>query len=163
MKNTPISFLSGSVIYLRSLFESDAEGPYQGWFNDEEVCRGNSHHVFPYTLRDAREYIELAAKTREHLILAIVTQNNHHHIGNIALHKIHPVYRSAEFSIVIGDKTAWGKGVGKEAGAAVMRSRFLHSQSAPHLLWDIREQYRHAAIGNLSGDETRKSATPGRL
>jgi ribosomal-protein-alanine N-acetyltransferase len=119
MEEFPTPFLTGSTIYLRPLLKSDAEGPYQGWFNDEEVCRGNSHHVFPYHPEAAAEYIEFAAKTHEHLILAIVILEDHRHVGNIALQKIHPVYRSAEFSIVIGDKTAWSIGVGKEAGRLI--------------------------------------------
>lgn len=113
------SFLSGERLYLRALVEADASGPYVDWFNDEEVCRSNSHHILPYTLEDARAYIRHAAETRDALILAIVLRDGHCHIGNIALQQIHPVYRSAEFSIVIGDKTSWGKGYAKEAGRLI--------------------------------------------
>jgi len=114
--NISIPFLSGEKIYLRPLLPNDADGPYVNWFNDEDVCSGNGHHIFPYTPQEAQDYIQFASKTREHLILAIVTQDKHQHVGNIALQNIHPVFHSAEFSIVIGEKSVWGQGVGKEAG-----------------------------------------------
>ncbi|HKO45936.1 MAG TPA: GNAT family protein [Pyrinomonadaceae bacterium] len=108
-------FLSGKDVYLRPLVSSDAEGAYVSWFNDEEVCAGNSHHVFPYNPDAALSYIRYAGETKDSVILAVVLVKGDQHIGNIALTSIHPVNRTAEFSIVIGDKAAWGKGYGKEA------------------------------------------------
>jgi [ribosomal protein S5]-alanine N-acetyltransferase len=109
-------FLEAKRLYLRSLAETDAAEPYVSWFNDQEVCAGNSHHVFPYTSADAATYVAHARSTRDALILAIVLWEGHTHIGNIALQSIHSVHRTAEFAIVIGDKTAWGKGYAKESG-----------------------------------------------
>jgi RimJ/RimL family protein N-acetyltransferase len=119
INNYPIPFLVGKDIYLRSLVASDAEGLYPAWFNDKETCRGNSHHVFPYTRDAAISYINHANQTPENLILAIISRKDDQHIGNIALQNIHPVYRSAEFSIIIGGKQHWGKGIGKEAGRLI--------------------------------------------
>ena len=116
-KSTP--FLVGKTLYLRGLIESDSEGSYAGWFNDEEVCSGNSHHVYPYSQESSLKYIHFAQETKDHLILAIVTKENDAHIGNIALQDIHPIYHSADFSILIGDKSAWGSGIGSEAGRLI--------------------------------------------
>jgi RimJ/RimL family protein N-acetyltransferase len=110
------AFINGERLYLRALEEADANGPYVTWFNDAEVCRGNSHFVFPYTREAALSYIRYAQQTHEDLILAIMLRDGDRHIGNIALQHIHPIYHSAEFSIVIGDKSAWGKGYSIEAG-----------------------------------------------
>lgn len=118
------SFLSGERLYLRALVETDASGPYVDWFNDEEVCRGNSHHVFPYTLEAARAYIRHTSETHDALILAIVLRDGDRHIGNVALQQIQSVNRSAEFSIVIGDRAVWGKGHGKEAGRLICEHGF---------------------------------------
>ena len=112
-------FLIGEKVYLRSLIEADAIGPYSSWFNDEETCRGNSHHVFPYTTESALSYIRYAAETDNELILAICAREDDRHLGNIALQHIHPIYHSAELSIVIGDKSVWGQGVGKEASRLI--------------------------------------------
>lgn len=108
-------FLSGARLYLRPLCEADADGPYVTWFDDGEVCRGNSHHVFPYTREAALQYIQYSRTTRDALILAIVLHDGDKHVGNIALQTIHPVYRSAELVIILGDKSVWGQGYAKEA------------------------------------------------
>ena len=109
------AFLEGKRIYLRSLVETDADGPYSTWFNDEEVCAGNSHHVRPFTREAALDYIRYARQTNDSLILAIVIREGDRHVGNIALGSINRLFRSAEFSIVIGDKSIWGEGYSKEA------------------------------------------------
>lgn len=118
-------FLVGDRIYLRALYETDAWGPYPTWFNDEETCRGNSHHVYPYTPEQALEYIRHANQSRQDLVLAIVRKEDDQHIGNIALHHISPVYRSAEYAIVIGEKVDRGKGYSKEAGRILFNHGFF--------------------------------------
>jgi [ribosomal protein S5]-alanine N-acetyltransferase len=119
-----MAFLAGPRLYLRALREADADGPYPGWFNDAEVCRGNSHHVFPYTREAALAYIRHAGQTRESLILAVVLREGHRHIGNIALQDIHPVNRSAELSILIGERDVWGAGFAHEAAVLIVAHGF---------------------------------------
>ena len=118
-------FLEGKDVLLRALVPSDADGPYPTWFNDPEVCANTGHHYEPYTRQDALEYIERVRRDPGDLALAIVARENGNHIGNVALKRIDHVSRSAEFAIVIGDKTAWGKGVGKEAGRLLLHHAFF--------------------------------------
>ena len=118
-------FLIGKEIYFRALVETDSEDHYPTWFNDVEVCRENSHHIFPYTLEEAREYIQQIDKDRHHLILAIVCSKDDIHIGNIALDNINYINRTADLSIVIGDKSCWRKGYGKEAARLICDHGFL--------------------------------------
>lgn len=113
--NPAIPFLTGPRLHLRPLTESDADGAYPTWFNDAEICHGNSHHVFPYTPEDALDYIRRSRRARDELVLAIALHEGDRHIGNIALQRIHPIDRSAELSIVVGEKDAWGRGYGLEA------------------------------------------------
>lgn len=109
------AFLEGKSIILRPLDIDDIAGTYLKWFNDTEICRGNSHHVFPYTKTAAEEYIAYAHRTKEDLILAIDLKKDCKHIGNIALQHIHSIFRSADLSLIIGEKSNWGKGYGREA------------------------------------------------
>ncbi len=118
------AFLAGPRVYLRALLEGDADGPYPKWFNDAEVCRGNSHHVFPYTREGALAYISHAGQTRDSLILAVILREGHRHIGNIALQGIHPVNRCAELSIVIGERDVWGAGYANEAASLIVAHGF---------------------------------------
>jgi len=122
--NYNVPFLAGERIYLRSLIDSDAWGNYLYWFNEAEVCSGNSHHVYPFTVENARDYIKFANTTRDNLILAVVAREGDKHMGNIALQDISTVYRSAAFSIMIGYSEAWGKGYGYEAARLIINHGF---------------------------------------
>lgn len=123
MRETP--FLQGRRVFLRPLRRQDAFGPYADWFNDELVCAGNGHHRFPYSRQDALNYIAKAHASETDLVLAIVRRSDGRHIGNIALKKIDPVYRSGEFAIVIGHRSAWGRGYSKEAAELLLRHAFM--------------------------------------
>jgi len=118
-------FLEGDRLYLRSLSEGDADGPYTGWLNDAVVSQGTSHHVYPYSKQQAIEYIQRAASTQTALILAIVLKEGDRHIGNIALQQINWIHRSAEFAILLGDTEQWGRGCGLEAGHLLLRHGFM--------------------------------------
>jgi ribosomal-protein-alanine N-acetyltransferase len=118
-------FLEGRRVYLRPLDERDADGPYVGWLNDAETCAGNSHHVFPYSRLSALDYIRSASRSEHDVVLAVVVSEGDRHIGNVALTRVHPLYRSAQFSILLGEREAWGNGYGAEAGRLLFRHGFL--------------------------------------
>ena len=111
-----IPFLVGERLVLRALEESDADGEYPGWLNDEEVSRGNAHHRHPYTRESALDYIRRSRASIEELVLAMALKDSGRHIGNITLKRIDPVYRSAEFAILLGARDSSGQGYSKEAG-----------------------------------------------
>jgi len=121
MKNP---FLIGGKIYLRTIEENDLNANYREWFNDEDICRYNSHHRFPNYDENMRDYYENVIKSRSNLVLAICDKETDAHIGNIALENIDPIDRSAEVAILIGEKSHWGKGVGTEAMRLVIRHGF---------------------------------------
>jgi ribosomal-protein-alanine N-acetyltransferase len=118
-------FLVGNSIALRPLEESDLEGGYISWLNDEEVCRYNSHHIFPYTRESGRAYIASLQDNPAALVLAIIERDSNEHIGNISLQGIDYVSRSAEFAILLGEKRFWGKGFSKEAAFLLLKHGFL--------------------------------------
>lgn len=118
------NFIELSHVYFRPLRKEDADGPYPHWLNDPEVCRGNGHATFPYTLTEARQYIESVTGSRRDIVFAICRKSNHQHIGNVALLGIDWVARTGEFAILIGDKSMWGKGVGYEALKAIIEYAF---------------------------------------
>lgn len=123
--NNKYAFLIGDHVYLRPLLETDVEGTYISWFNDEEVCRANSHHRYPFIEDDARNFILNTTKNREQLVLAILLKEDDKHIGNIALTKINSINRSAEFGMILGDKSTWGKGYAKEAAKLIIEHGFF--------------------------------------
>ncbi|MFA4876146.1 MAG: GNAT family protein [Methanoregula sp.] len=118
------AFLVGPRVYLRPMNEKDVEGSYIRWLNDKDICHGNSHHIFPYTRNDALDYIKNTSESGSDLILAVVLNEGDRHIGNISLQKIHSIYRSAEFAIIIGERKCWGKGLGLEAAKLIIDHGF---------------------------------------
>ncbi len=117
-------FLMGEKVVLRGLEKSDLSGNYLRWFDDEEVCRHNSHHVFPYSFEEMELFISSLSGKRDNLVLAMVAKAENVHIGNIALQRIDHLSQTAEFAIVLGEKAFWGKGYAKEAGGLIIQHGF---------------------------------------
>jgi RimJ/RimL family protein N-acetyltransferase len=117
-------FLVGQNVYLRGLEETDLTGNYFQWFNDQEVCRFNSHGRFPNSLQAMRDYLHLVHTSSSDLALAIIVKKNDVHIGNIALQGIDWISRSAEYAIIVGEKKYWGKGCATEASDLLLAHAF---------------------------------------
>lgn len=114
-----IVFLKGVRIDLRALTEKDLTKEYLQWLNDEEVCRFNSHAIFPNTEQKMKNYFDKLDNQRE-IVLAIIDKKTTKHIGNISLQNINWVSKNAEFAILLGDKNYWGKGFGEEAAKLIV-------------------------------------------
>lgn len=119
------TFLEGEGLLLQLLTEADCREAYTSWFNDPQVCRYNSHHLFPLRPEALLTYVKQTQASTTDLVLAIVQKFNQRHIGNVSLQQIDLVNRHAEFSILIGEKDCWGKGYSKEAGRLLLDHAFL--------------------------------------
>jgi len=108
-------FLFGKNILLSPLTEADISDDYISWFNDREVCRDNSHAVFPNTYKKTAAYLKSIENSKTDFVFSIRWKKNKLHIGNVSLQNINWVNRSAEIAIIIGNKNYWNKGVGSEA------------------------------------------------
>ena len=118
-------FLIGDRIYLRAVVEEDLQY-YFNWLNDQETTRYMQRGIYPTSIDDCKDYIasmqskggmHLAIIRKEECVEGILSYplRNEKHIGNISLLNIHPTFRSAEISIIIGDKQSRGNGYGSEA------------------------------------------------
>jgi [ribosomal protein S5]-alanine N-acetyltransferase len=108
--------------HVRSLREEDVDGPYPGWFQDQQVCQYNRHGKFPKTKAYFRDYI--SSLDREDRVVWAICHETDGHIGNVALEGISLINRTAEFAIILGDRRHWGKGVGVLAGRALVAHGF---------------------------------------
>lgn len=113
------SFIDLGDFYLRGLTERDLEGPWYRWFNDSEVNQTQNKGIFPNTLEKQKDYFEYLKNSRTDVVMAIIDKKTNAHVGNVGLHSIDWVHRTAMLGIVIGEKTYWGKGWGKKAWAAI--------------------------------------------
>lgn len=117
-------FLVGHRVYLKGLESEDLAGQYFQWFNDQEVCAFNSHGYFPNNSVIMHDFLEKIHSSETNLVLAIVVKKGDMHIGNISLQNIDWISRSAEFAIIIGEKSFWGKGYSKEAADLIIEHGF---------------------------------------
>ena len=116
--------IHGKRVYLRPLALEDANGNYPNWLNDKEVCRYNSHGDVLYTKEMAIEYIKSVQNNPTCKVFAICLKESHKHIGNISLQQISHKDKSAEFAILMGEKSFWGKGYALEAGEILINFGF---------------------------------------
>ena len=113
-------FLQGQSIYLRPLEQGDLTMEYVAWLNDSEVCEFNSHAIFPYTKEKMEAYyLHLQQTSNTNIVLAIIDNSNNKHIGNISLQNINWINRNAEYAILLGNKSYWGKAVASEASKLI--------------------------------------------
>lgn len=108
--------------FVRSLLETDVDGPYPGWFEDQEVCRYNSHGKLFKTRAHFRDYVR-GLDDGASLVWAICHSVDGH-IGNVSLQKISALNRTAEFAIILGDRRHWGNGVGLLAARQILEHGF---------------------------------------
>ena len=116
-------FLKSERLGLRLLKEEDAE-EYFAWFNDEEICRYNTHHRFPATVESEKAYIQDVNRDHSNLVFAVIELATNEHIGIVALQSINYIDRKAEISNMYGKKDRWGKGYATEAYRLLIQHAF---------------------------------------
>ncbi|HEX9880289.1 MAG TPA: GNAT family protein [Candidatus Binatia bacterium] len=122
-ESVKLPFLVGKEIYLRQVTEADVTDAYVGWMSDPEVTRYMGWRAFPLSRKEILEYVA-NQRMPDHLLLAIVLKQEDRHIGNVHLGPIDWVHRRSELSMVMGDKTAWGKGYMTEAFGLIIAHAF---------------------------------------
>jgi diamine N-acetyltransferase len=111
-------------VYLRALELTDVEA-LVSWRNNPEITSSLGGNTFFVSMIRETEWIKntLLNDSKE-IRLAICLLENKEHIGNVNLTSINWINRSAEFSIMIGNKNQWGKGLGKEATILILKYGF---------------------------------------
>lgn len=106
--------LTGETISLEGLTAKHVSQRYADWLNDNEVCRDNIWEINDNTVEKILKYVESVDKSATAAVFAIISRDGNKHVGNIGL-SISWENNSGEISILIGEKAAWGKGIGGEA------------------------------------------------
>lgn len=107
-------FIDGKRVVLRPLVKEDA-ATVCAWFNDPEVTASMNKGHYPNTPELQEKRILAQMGDPENLQLGIVDRSSGKLVGTIGLHKISWIHRTADISIVIGEKDGRGKGLGREA------------------------------------------------
>ena len=91
---------------------------YVSWLGDAEVVRYSEQRHRDHSLESCRVFVAGFDGTPS-LLWAIETRSDGRHIGNIHA-DIDPANATADVAILIGDRAAWGQGLGQEAWDAVL-------------------------------------------
>ena len=118
----PWEVIAGSSVTLRMLDVEMVTPRYVDWLNDPEVNRFLEIRFQKHDTEAVRGFVAaVAASPVEHLFAIMMTGQ---HVGNIKVGPIKPHHAVADVSLLIGDRSAWGKGVATEAISLISRWSF---------------------------------------
>ena len=116
----------GDRIRLRAIEREDVPR-FVEWLNDPEVTAGLYVNLPLAAWDELRWFENLANREAAERPLAVevrLPEGGWKHIGNVGLHQIEKIHRSAEFGIVIGEKSYWNQGYGTEATRLTVKYGF---------------------------------------
>lgn len=88
---------------------------YVGWLNDAAINRFLESRFEVHTLASTRDFVAAALASRDSLLLGIEQVSSGNHVGNIKIGPVNQRHRTGEIGILIGDRSAWGQGIGTAA------------------------------------------------
>ena len=139
-------FIIGERIYLRPLEPAQDNHHYSTWMNDAEIRRYFS--IYPTSDARGKERLEQLYKDGKHIIFGVALNSDDRLIGLVGLKDINYVNKSAEFYVIIGDRSAWFKGYGTEATKLMFHYGFMELN-----LNRIQTQDMDENIGGWRADE----------
>lgn len=114
--------LKGEKIILRMVELKDCNSKYLSWLNDREVNQYLETRWEEQTTDKIKNFVASIRESNHSYLFAIIYQNEH--IGNIKIGPIHPIYKYADVSYFIGEKSTWGKGIATEAVRLITKFAF---------------------------------------
>lgn len=102
-------------LYFFQLTSAHVSSDYVGWLNDPEINQFLESRHSEQTLTSVCSFVENAKRNPKEFFFGIYSKPLEKHIGNIRIHMIDLYHGTAEVGILIGEKTAWGRGYASEA------------------------------------------------
>ena len=115
--------LEGRRVRLAPLDVADITSDYVSWLNDPATFEFLGSK-FPQTATSVRRYVESVAPPN--FLCRIIRQADDAHVGNIGMSGFSTVNRRMELGIMIGDPSARGQGLGREACSLAVEHAFDH-------------------------------------
>ena len=92
---------------------------YVDWLNDFDVVRYSEQRHYQHTLNTCNEYFKIQNSSLNYFLAIELNNLSKKHVGNIGV-DVDPYNNKADVSIIIGDKSVWGTGVGSRAWSLVV-------------------------------------------
>ena len=122
LKTVQKKSLAGERILLRP-FSRDYLPYIQKWSNDAELRRLIGE-VAPMSRADTEKWYKELLSDKDRIWFAIVLKKGDRVIGEAGMLRMFRPWRSTDMTIIIGERDAWGKGYGKEAGRLLLKYAF---------------------------------------
>lgn len=94
---------------------------YVSWLADPETMRWSENRHRVHTLSSCRAYWESFASSPNMFFAIVAKDPMLGHVGNITVY-VEPQHGLADIGILIGERSVWGKGYGREAWGVVQRA-----------------------------------------
>ena len=115
--------LEGSLVVLRRHVPENVTA-FQRWYSDPEVARLARYQDAPMRSDEIDRFFQLRALGHESLTMAIHERVGDRLIGSCAFSQVDGENGSAMYHITIGEKDAWGRGLGTEATRLMLDHAF---------------------------------------
>lgn len=124
MRLIPTSRWSGPRIELFLLTPDLVTNAYVDWLNDPEVNRFLESRFARHDADGVRAFVGEVLGSDANLFLGIRSTELDRHVGNIKLGPIDRRHGLGEIGIMIGDRSAWGRGIATDAIAMITEIGF---------------------------------------
>jgi RimJ/RimL family protein N-acetyltransferase len=124
MKAARMKSLVGERLVLRPFSKRDLTH-IQRWSNDAEL-RKLIGEIAPINQAQAEKFYRELRRDENRIWFVIVLKKGKRVIGEAGLLRMFRPWRSTDMTIIIGERDAWGKGYGKEAGRLILNYAFQH-------------------------------------
>lgn len=116
--HAPFTSLAGRIVDLRPFTADDVTETYVSWLRDPVNVRFSNQRFRTHTVESCRAYLASFSGT-PNLFLAVVARDSGKVVGTMTAYVAEP-HRTADMGILIGDRTAWGRGFGLDAWETLM-------------------------------------------
>ena len=114
-------FLESQRFFLSKVSIVHVTKTYLEWLHDQDVNHFLESGKTPSSIDELKSFVK---ENNSLLFLAIHDKENNYHIGNIKIDSFNAIHRTAEYGIMIGDKSYWGKGVANEISKIILEHCF---------------------------------------
>lgn len=106
-------------LLLACLREEHVTEKYRAWMVDPEVNQYLENRFSEPSVESLREYVSALRASTHSYLFGIFSKATHAHLGNIKLGPVSRIHNSAAIGLMLGDRSAWGQGMGSEAIGAL--------------------------------------------
>jgi len=116
--------LLGELVKLIPFSSDDITSEYVGWLNDSEVVEYSNQRFQYHSAKSCQKYLD-SFKNTSNLFFKIIRYADEAMVGTITAY-VSIQHRTADMGIMIGDRSAWGKGIGQDAWTILLKRLLSH-------------------------------------